>query len=202
MDPEDPGVMVVGGVRNNGPVSSDVEVPAEPTTRRWRVALFGVTAVLALGLDILTKCLVAAKLEGEAPKRILGGVIYLDATRNAGAAFSTGTSFTIVLTVLAIAVAAVIIRTAGRLRSAGWAVALGLILGGALGNLVDRLFRDPGVGRGHVVDFISVFGPDGKYWGIFNLADSAISVGAVLAVVLALLGIRLDGTRHSKADRG
>lgn len=174
-----------------------MESPARPR----RVVLFGVMAAIALGLDILTKCLVAANLEGDAPKRVLGGAAYLDVTRNSGAAFSMGTSFTIVLTVLAIAVAAVIVRTAGRLRSIGWAIAFGLILGGALGNLTDRLFRSPGVGRGHVVDFVSLFGPDGKYWGIFNLADSAISVGAVLAVVLALVGIRFDGTRQSKTVR-
>ena len=76
-----------------------------------------------------------------------------------------------------------------------WAVALGLILGGAFGNLVDRIFRDPGVFRGHVVDWISLFGPDGAHWPIFNLADSAIVCGAVLAAVLSLFGVSLDGAR-------
>ena len=70
------------------------------------------------------------------------------------------------------------------MRSRGWAVALGLVLGGALGNLADRIFRAPGVLRGHVVDWISLFGPDGEHWPIFNLADSAIVCGAVLAAVL------------------
>src|SRR5436305_835188 len=78
---------------------------------------------------------------------------------------------------------------AGRMRSAGWAVALGLVLGGALGNLSDRLFRAPGVLRGHVVDWISAFGPYGEHWPIFNVADSAIVCGAVLAAGLAVLGI-------------
>jgi signal peptidase II len=87
------------------------------------------------------------------------------------------------------------------MRSTGWALALGFILGGALGNLSDRLFRAPGVGRGHVVDWISAFGPDGKHWPIFNLADSAIVCGAILAAVLALRGIDIDG-RATRQQHG
>jgi signal peptidase II len=92
-------------------------------------------------------------------------------------------------------VVVVIVRTASRLQSRSWAVALGLILGGALGNLVDRIFRAPGVFRGYVVDWISLFGPYGAHWPIFNLADSAIVCGAILAAGLSLFGIALDGTR-------
>ena len=103
-------------------------------------------------------------------------MFYLNQARNSGAAFSLGTGFTIILTAVALAVVVVIARAASRLTSRGWAVALGLVLGGALGNLGDRLFRAPGVGRGHVVDWISLFGPFDKYWPIFNLADSAIVV--------------------------
>jgi signal peptidase II len=88
-----------------------------------------------------------------------------------------------------------IVRVAGRLRSRGWAVALGLVLGGALGNLVDRMFRYPGVLRGWVIDFISVFAPDGRIWPVFNAADSAICTGGALLVLLAVLGRELDGTR-------
>jgi signal peptidase II len=94
----------------------------------------------------------------------------------------------------------VLVRVASRLRSTGWAVALGLILGGALGNLVDRLFRAPGVGRGHVVDWISLFGADGRYWPIFNLADAGIVCGAVLAGLLAVLGIEFDGRKHRRGS--
>jgi signal peptidase II len=159
------------------------------------VWVFALVAVLVVGLDILTKCLVVAHLEGDAPKRLLGGAIYLDATRNSGAAFSLGTSFTVILTAIAVAVVVVIIRAASRLRSIGWAISLGLVLGGAIGNLIDRLARDPGVGRGHVVDFISVFAPNGDKWPIFNIADSAITVGAILAGILALRGVQFDGTR-------
>jgi signal peptidase II len=84
------------------------------------------------------------------------------------------------------------------MRSTGWAIALGLILGGAIGNLADRVFRSPGVGRGHVVDWISAFGPLGQHWPIFNVADSAIVCGAILAAVLALVGVDIDGrqARH------
>jgi signal peptidase II len=95
----------------------------------------------------------------------------------------------------------VIVRAARRMRSIGWAMALGLILGGALGNLTDRLFRSPGFGRGHVVDWISLFSSDGHVWPVFNVADSAIVCGAVTAGVVALLGIEFDGTRR-RPNRG
>ena len=91
------------------------------------------------------------------------------------------------------------VRAARRLFSTGWAVSLALVLGGALGNLVDRVFRDPGVLRGGVVDFVSLFDPYGRVWPIFNVADSAIVCGGVLGVLLALRGIEFDGTRA--ADR-
>jgi signal peptidase II len=181
----------------------DTDVPARPAQpaeqRQRRVLLFAIAAVVILALDVLSKVLVVAQLpETHQPVRILGGVIYLDQTRNSGAAFSLGTGFTVILTLVAVVVVVVIVRTASRMRSTGWALALGLVLGGALGNLADRLFRAPGVGRGHVVDWISAFGPDGAHWPIFNVADSAIVCGAILAAILALLGIEFDGrnSRH------
>lgn len=186
--------------------SSDApsDAPADARKHR-RLALFAAVAVVVVALDVISKALVVAKLPlDHAPVRILGGVLYLQQTRNSGAAFSLGTGFTVILTVIAVAVAVLIVRIATRLRSTGWAIALALILGGALGNLVDRLFRAPGVGRGHVVDWLSLFGPYGRYWPIFNLADSAIVCGAVLAALLALLGIDFDGgrTRHRRqSDR-
>jgi signal peptidase II len=173
---------------------SQADRGSAPSKRR-RLVLFAAVAVAALGLDIVSKVLVAAKLDDHAPVRLLGGAIYLVETRNSGAAFALGTGATAVLTIVALAVVAIILRTARRMYSIGWAVALGLILGGALGNIVDRLFREPGVGRGHVVDWISLFASDGHVWPIFNLADSAIVCGAVLAAVIALLGIELDGSR-------
>ncbi|MDT4911668.1 MAG: signal peptidase [Pseudonocardiales bacterium] len=185
-------------VRENETVTeSDAAAPAhaprsEPRARR--VVLFAVVAAAIFVLDVASKVLVVAKLpETHRPVRILGGALYLDQTRNSGAAFSLGTGFTVILTAVAVAVVVVIVRTASRMRSAGWAVALGLVLGGALGNLTDRIFRAPGFGRGHVVDWISAFGPQGEHWPIFNIADSSIVCGAVLAAVLALRGIDIDG---------
>jgi signal peptidase II len=84
---------------------------------------------------------------------------------------------------------------ARRLRSTGWAVALGLVLGGALGNLADRIFRAPGPLMGHVVDMVSLVEPDGSFFPVFNAADSAVCCGGALLVVLALTGRELDGTR-------
>ncbi|MDT4932539.1 MAG: signal peptidase [Pseudonocardiales bacterium] len=164
-----------------------------PAVRPRRVRLFALVAAVALAADAISKAIVAANLGDNPAIRTLGGAVYLQETRNSGAAFSLGTGATVVLTVVALAVVVFILRTAGRMRSAGWAVALGLVLGGALGNLADRMFRAPGVGRGHVVDWISLFGPDGEHWPIFNLADSAIVCGAVLSAVLALRGIDIDG---------
>jgi signal peptidase II len=151
--------------------------------------------------DVLSKALVVAELDERQQVRLLGGAIYLDVARNSGAAFSLGTSFTVLLSLLAVAIVAIIVRTASRLRSTGWAIALGLILGGAVGNLADRIFRAPGVFRGHVVDWISLFGPNAAHWPIFNLADSAIVCGAILAGALSVWGVPLDG-RSAAAKRG
>jgi signal peptidase II len=178
------------------PAEDHVRTTVDRTPRR--IALFAVVALAALLLDIGSKVAVVASLgDRQEPLRLLGGALYLDEARNSGAAFSLGTGFTIILTLVAVAVAAVILRTARRMRSAGWAVALGLVLGGALGNLIDRIFRAPSIGRGHVVDWISVFGPNGEHWPIFNVADSCIVCGAIVAAVLSLRGVELDGTRRS-----
>jgi signal peptidase II len=158
-------------------------------------------ASVVLVVDLLTKLVVVATIGPGEDIRLLGGALYLTNLRNTGAAFSFAEGFTVLFTLVAVAVAVVIVRTARRLFSAGWAVALGLVLGGALGNLVDRVFRDPGFLRGGVVDFLSVFGPDGRVWPVFNVADSAIVCGGVLGVLLALRGIEFDGSRSSGRDR-
>ncbi len=134
--------------------------------------------------------------------RLLGGALYLTQLRNLGAAFSFAEGATVLFSVIAAVVSVVIVRTARRLSSTGWAVALGLVLGGATGNLVDRVFRDPGFLRGGVVDFLSVFGPDGEVWPVFNVADSAIVCGGILGAVLALRGIDFDGTRAGAGPAG
>lgn len=165
-----------------------------------KVRLLAAIAAVVLAADILTKVLAVARLEGQEPVELLGGLVNLVLVRNPGAAFSLATGYTWLLTLVAIAVVVVIVRVARRLRSTGWAVALGLVLGGALGNLTDRLFRSPGPLQGHVVDTVSLFTPDGSVFPVFNLADSAIVSGGVLLVLLALLGRELDGTRASDRE--
>ncbi len=147
-------------------------------------------ALTVLAADIVTKVVVVAKLSDRAPIRLLGGLLTLRMDRNAGAAFSIGQSMTVVFSVIAAGVIVYILRTSRRIRSLPWAVALGLLLGGAAGNLTDRLFRYPGPLRGYAVDWIQV-----PHWPVFNLADSAIVCGGVLAVLLAARGMRIDGTR-------
>ncbi|HYT09256.1 MAG TPA: signal peptidase II [Mycobacteriales bacterium] len=171
--------------------------PARP--RRW--AVLAGTAAGLFAADVATKVWVVATLMGRPPVRLLGGVVYLTHVRNAGAAFAFAEGATVLFTAVAAVVVAVIVRTASRLRSTPWAVSLGLILGGAAGNLVDRLFRAPAPLRGHVVDWISVFDPYGQVWPVFNLADSGIVVGGILAVLLAVLGYEMDGTRSRRRDR-
>jgi len=175
-------------------VSTDqsTQQPAVALPRRRLAVLIGV-ALLALALDVTTKALVVAHLEGKAPVTVLRGVLYLDVSRNSGAAFSMATGLTWVFSLVAVAVVVSIIWIAPRLRSVGWSIAIGLVLAGALGNLIDRIFRAPGPLRGHVVDFISVFRPWGQTFAIFNLADSCLTVGAVFIVLLALLGKDYDG---------
>jgi signal peptidase II len=138
---------------------------------------------------------VVATIEPGEDIRVLGGLFYLTQLRNIGAAFSFAEGWTVVFSLIAVVVAVVIVRTARRLFSTGWAVALGLVLGGAMGNLVDRIFRAPGFLRGGVVDFLSAFAPDGRVWPVFNVADSAIVCGGILGALLALRGIEFDGTR-------
>jgi len=166
-------------------------VPA-PSGRRARIVL-ALTAAAAIIADLVTKTLAIHHLSGQDSVRLLGGAVYLTFTRNAGAAFSIGTNLTWIFPIIAIIVCGVIVALARRLASVPWAIAIGLILGGAMGNLADRLFRSPGPFRGHVVDFISVFGDAGERFPVFNVADSALTCGVVLAIILELAGRRRDG---------
>jgi signal peptidase II len=160
---------------------------------RPRIVTLVAVAVLVLALDIVSKVVVVATLSDRAPIRLLGGFLHLRVDRNPGAAFSFAPGLTILFSLIAIAVIVVILRSSRRIRSIPWAVTLGLLLGGATGNLVDRIFRHPGVFRGWVVDWIQI-----PHWPVFNLADSAIVCGGVLAVLLSIRGIRLDGQRESR----
>jgi signal peptidase II len=167
---------------------------SEVSPGRRRTGLLATTATVTLLLDVLSKILAVITLEGRPPVELLGGALYLVVYRNSGAAFSMATGLTWLLSLIALGVVVVILRLAPRLRSAGWAFGLGMVLGGALGNLVDRLLRAPGPLRGHVVDFLSLLAPDGSVWPVFNLADSAIVCGGVLLVLLAATGRDFDAT--------
>jgi signal peptidase II len=170
--------------------STAVEAAPRPRTR----LLIALAAAVLLA-DLVTKLVVVATIDPGADIRVLGGLLYLTQLRNVGAAFSFAEGATVLFTLIAVVVAVVIVRSARRMYSTGWAVALGLVLGGALGNLTDRIFRDPGFLRGGVVDFLSVFGPDGQVWPVFNIADSSIVCGGILGALLALRGIEFDGSR-------
>ncbi len=161
-----------------------------------RVGVLLVIAVLAFLIDLASKLLVVARLENHAAIKVIGDVVTLQVIRNSGAAFGMGQALTVVFTMIASAVIVVIWRIARRLYSLPWAIALGLLLGGALGNLTDRLFRSPGVFRGHVVDFISV-----QHFAVFNLADSAIVCGGILVVLLSFRGSNPDGTVHQQPEK-
>ncbi len=157
-------------------------------------AIIAVLAVLVLAADQFAKLLAIQNLPFEEPVHVIGDFLIFYLTRNPGAAFSLGESVTWIFTI-ALAVVAVVIGwlAATRVRSRLWAVALGLLLGGVLGNLTDRLFREPGFGVGHVVDFINT------PWmmpAIYNVADIFIVSMMIGVALLVLFGRQLDGTKH------
>jgi signal peptidase II len=143
---------------------------------------------------------VVAQLIGHRPVRLFGGLVYLTHIRNSGAAFSLGAGLTVAISLIAVIVVGYVLWLSHRLVSARWAVALGLIAGGALGNLIDRLFRTPGPLRGGVVDFISLADPVNPPWPVFNLADSALVIGVVIVVALELFGSTRPFASVSGAD--
>ena len=166
------------------PVAADQEAQPQP---RKRLRLLLSIAGVVLALDIVTKVLAVRLLVPGQPVSIIGDTVTWTLVRNSGAAFSMATGYTWVLTLIATGVVIGIIWMGRRLVSPWWALGLGMILGGALGNLVDRFFRSPGPLRGHVVDFLSV-----GWWPVFNVADPAVVGGAILLVVLSLFGFDFD----------
>jgi signal peptidase II len=152
-------------------------------------------ACVVLALDQIAKVEVVAHMAPyPAHTRLLGGVLTLQLIRNPGAAFGLGASYTAIYALIAVGAIVFLLRTARRLRSTGWTIALGLLLGGAAGNLTDRIFRAPGPFQGYVVDWIKLiwFPPT------FNLADTAITFGAILAALLSVQGVRIDRLRGSQ----
>ncbi|MFT4231779.1 MAG: signal peptidase II [Leucobacter sp.] len=160
--------------------------------------LIGV-AITVFAADQLAKNWVVANLPEGRTVPVLGGFLQWHFVRNPGAAFSMASGSTWIFTILAAMVVVVILWQLRRLRSISWSLFLGLLLGGVLGNLTDRLTRDPGFPEGHVVDFILTpwmwlgFNP-----AIYNLADMGIVVGMILFVIISLLGMPIDGSPRSR----
>ncbi|MGH3326690.1 MAG: signal peptidase II [Streptomycetales bacterium] len=163
-----------------------VENRTPPGARR--LGVFTTAALAVYVLDVISKIVVVELLAGGPPIQLLRGLFTLRLVRNPGAAFGIGVDMTLAFTAIAALVIAVILRSARRLRSVPWAVALGMLLGGAAGNLTDRIFRAPAVFRGHVVDFLEL-----PHWPVFNVADSAIVLAGVLMVVLSFRGVHPEG---------
>ena len=168
--------------------SAPAPAPVPPGGRRRLTTTLLVLAAVTLAADQATKAWALATLTPGEPVDLVGSWIQLQLIRNPGAAFSLGEGVTWLLTAVSLAILAWVLVAARRVGSMPWAVALGLLLGGALGNLLDRLLREPGPGRGHVVDFID-------YFGLFigNVADIAIVGAAGLVMVLAYRGVPLRG---------
>ncbi|WP_084109024.1 signal peptidase II [Knoellia aerolata] len=151
--------------------------------------------VLTLVLDQASKVWALSALTPGQPRELVGSLLRLNLIRNPGAAFSLGDGVTWLLTLVALGIVVWVGRAAIRVGHRGWAITLGLLLGGAVGNLVDRVLRSPGLGRGHVVDFID-------YFGLFigNIADIAIVGAAGYGAVLAVRGIPLEGVTHGRHE--
>ncbi len=162
------------------------------------MVIFALVALPVLIIDQATKAWALSSLELGAPaKPLIGNFIGLQLVRNPGAAFSLAESFTWVFSLIALAVLGIIIWTGRGMTNLLWQLSLGLLAGGALGNLVDRLIRPPRIFRGHVIDFLN-------YRGMFvgNIADIAIVVGVITVVVLVVLGVPSVNSDHSyKAER-
>nr|WP_246425005.1 signal peptidase II [Streptomonospora nanhaiensis] len=156
-----------------------------------------IVAAAALGADFATKEIALAGFAPGESMPVVDGLLWFTLITNSGAAFSIGSGVPWVFFLIASGVVVYILFMARRLGSLGWTVALGLILGGASGNLVDRVTRPPAPFHGEVVDWIAV-----PNFPVFNLADSCICVGGALAVLLAFRGINIDGTRESDQARG
>ncbi|WP_258374456.1 signal peptidase II [Curtobacterium sp. MCBD17_032] len=169
----------------------DRTVPRAKASAR-AIAALAFAAVVVLAFDQVTKALVVANLPEGVVVPVVGDALQFLSVRNPGAAFSFAVNMTWVFSLISAAVVVAIVVYARRIRSMWWALVLGMLLGGALGNLTDRLFREPGFGRGHVVDFIST------PWmmpAIYNVADSFICISMVVFVLLVVFGVNLDGTR-------
>ena len=143
-----------------------------------------ITALIVVLLDLATKIWAVARLENQPEIKVIGEFLKFSFVRNPGAAFSFGTGITWAFTLVAIAVSIAILMVSKSVTNRLWAIALGGLLGGAVGNLIDRVFRSPEVFQGHVVDFISL-----PNYPMFNISDSAVVLSALTMVVLSFRGV-------------
>ena len=173
---------------------ADTDSPGRPTPRLRARAVFVVVALLWYAADQFTKHLAATRLSDGSPRHLVGSLLQLRLLRNPGAAFSMGTGATVVLSCVAIVATVVVVWFARRLVDPVWAIALGLLLAGIVGNLTDRLLRDPAPLRAQVVDFLEL-----PHWPVFNVADVGINIGAVLLLIQILRGVTIDGRRAEGA---
>ena len=169
--------------------------PLRPRSGTRLRAVFALVALAAYALDLGTKVLAVAHLSSGPDRPLVGRLLVLHLVRNPGAAFSTGTRYTVVLSCIAFVALMVVLYLARRVGHVLWAVALGLLLAGVAGNLTDRLFRAPGPLRGHVIDFLML-----PNWPVFNVADMCINVAAALILVQAFRGIRINGEHTGDRD--
>ncbi|WP_460433762.1 signal peptidase II [Angustibacter speluncae] len=180
---------------DRAPDAGDGAEPApsevDPRRRRRLLVLLAVVCVLAYAADQVTKWIALQQLADGRVVPVVDGWFSLRLLFNPGAAFSLGEGTTWLFTGVAVVVVVVIVRTSRRLGSLRWALALGFLLGGALGNLTDRLVREPGFARGHVIDFLAY-----ADWFVGNVADVWIVGAAAAVALLGLLGIGVDGTRE------
>jgi len=156
------------------------------------LVLLAVVALLVFALDQFAKYLIVTNMDVGQLIPVLGELFQLYYVKNSGAAFSLASGFTWILSLVAVGVIVVIVVFARRIKSTAWAIMFGLLLGGALGNVTDRLFREPSFGNGHVIDFLKIWG----FPAIFNIADIAIVSAMGLFLLLTLRGVGLDGRRH------
>ncbi|HEX4190398.1 MAG TPA: signal peptidase II [Marmoricola sp.] len=170
---------------------------AHPLIGRTRAGLIAGIAVLAWLVDLSTKVLAVRHLSDGRPRHLVGSLLELHLTRNAGAAFSTGTGLTPWITLFGCIAFVVVVVVARRVRTPLWALAIGLLLAGIAGNLTDRMFRHPSPLRGHVVDFLEL-----PNWPIFNVADVCINVAAVLIVIQSLRGVPMGGRSAAAPEDG
>ena len=157
------------------------------------LVVLAIVALCVYAIDQVTKFLVVKNLVEDEQVQVLGQLLQFRFVKNSGAAFSIGSGSTWIFSIVGVGVLIFVIWYAPKIRSVAWAVLFGLLLGGLLGNLTDRLLREPGFGVGHVVDFIQI----PLLPAIFNIADVAIVSSMVLFIILTIRGVGLDGRRHS-----